>query len=140
VQAGAMRVGSQANTSIGRFLRLYTRNVAGLRNYPGQTDKGTIGLSFNVTLAENDDAVRAMGWPAFRVDRGFSADESVVTVQSVVAISPPIYSGGDTPESQLEFITHYFGSTCGPWAYTGLLYGHWHPLLVMSPVVAGVFA
>lgn len=139
-QAGAMRVGSQANTSIGRFLRMFMRNVAGLRNFPGQTDKGTIGMSFNVALAENDEAVTGMGWPPFRVDRGFAADDTVVTVQSVVAISPPIYSGGDTPETQLEFITSIFGSTCGPWAFSGLVYGHWHPLLVMSPVVAKVFA
>jgi hypothetical protein len=139
-QAGAMRVGSQANTSIGRFLRLFMRNVAGLRNFPGQTDKGTIGMSFNVALAENDEAVTGMGWPPFRVDRGFASDDTVVTVQSVVAISPPIYSGGDKPETQLEFITTIFGSTCGPWTFSGLVYGHWHPLLVMSPVVAKVFA
>ena len=139
-QAGAMRVGSQANSSIGRFLRMFMRNVAGLLSYPGQTDKGTIGMSFNVALAENDEAVQAMGWEPFRVDRGFSREDTVVTVQSVVAISPPIYSGGDTPETQLEFITTIFGSANGPFAFTGPVFGHWHPLLVMSPVVARVFA
>ena len=139
-QAGAMRVGSQANTSIGRFLRLFMRNVAGLRSFPGQTDKGTLGMTFNVALAENDEAVIGMGWQPFRVDRGFAREDTVVTVQSVVAISPPIYSGGDTPETQLEFITSIFGTTCGPWTFSGLVYGNWHPLLVMSPVVAKVFA
>ena len=139
-QAGAMRVGSQSNTSIGRFLRLFMRNVPGLRNFPGQTDKGTLGMTFNVALAENDEAVIGMGWEPFRVDRGFKREDTVVTVQSVVAISPLIYSGGDTPETQLEFITTLFGTTCGPWTFSGLVYGHWHPLLVMSPVVAKVFA
>ena len=139
-QAGAMRVGSQANSSIGRFLRLHMRNVAGLRNFPGQTDKGTLGMSFNVALAENEEAVTAIGWEPFRVDRGFSRDDNVVTVQSVVAISPPIYSGGDTPQTQLEFITQIFGNTCGPFVFTSMVFGHWHPLLVMSPVVAKVFA
>ena len=139
-QAGAMRVGSQANSSIGRFLRMFMRNVAGLLSYPGQTDKGTIGMSFNVALAENDEAVKSIGWEPFRVDRGFSRDDTVVTVQSVVAISPPIYSGGDTAETQLEFITTIFGSANGPFAFTGPVFGHWHPLLVMSPVVAKVFA
>src|SRR5213595_534129 len=32
---GVMRVGRQANTTLGRFLRLYLRNVAGLRIPPG---------------------------------------------------------------------------------------------------------
>ncbi|MDO8673720.1 MAG: hypothetical protein Q7O66_20100, partial [Dehalococcoidia bacterium] len=52
-EAGAMRVGRQANTSMGRFLRLYMRNIAGLRIAPGGTDKGTIAFTFNVALAEN---------------------------------------------------------------------------------------
>ena len=38
--SGVMRVGRQANTSIGRFLRLYMRNVAGSRIPPEATDKG----------------------------------------------------------------------------------------------------
>jgi hypothetical protein len=139
-QAGAMRVGSQANTSIGRFLRMYMRNVAGLRSHPGETDKGCIGMSFNVALGENDAAIASLGWPPYRVDRGFAREDTVVTVRSVVAISPPIYSGGDTPATQLEYITRIFADTNGPFSFTGPVWGHWHPMLVMSPVVAKVFA
>ena len=51
---GALRVGTRANTSIGRFMRLCFRNLAGW--IPGQTDKGTIGSGFNVALSENDEA------------------------------------------------------------------------------------
>ena len=40
-QQGALRDGFQANTSIGRFWRLYLRNVAGF--LPHKTDKGTSG-------------------------------------------------------------------------------------------------
>ena len=40
---GVMRVGRQANTSIGRFVRLYLRNVCGYRIPPGAGDKGSIG-------------------------------------------------------------------------------------------------
>ena len=140
VQAGAMRVGAQANTSIGRFLRLYMRNVAGLRTWPGLTDKATIGQSFLVMLGENDEALAELGWTPQRVERGFKPEDSVVTVQSVYAVSPPIYSGGDTPASQLEFITEFLGNSIGPWAFTGLNWARFHPLLVMSPVVARVFA
>ena len=140
VRSGVMRVGNQANSSIGRFLRLYMRNVPGLRTWPDQTDKATIGQTFLVMLAENDAAVVELGWPAQRVERGYAPTDTVVTVQSVYAVSPPIYSGGDTPESQLEFIAEFLGNAIGPWAFTGLNWARFHPLLVMSPVVAKVFA
>ena len=41
--SGVRRVGRQANTSVGRFLRLYIRNVAGLRIPPGEYDEGRLG-------------------------------------------------------------------------------------------------
>src|SRR5262249_7645515 len=88
--AGALPVGRRANTALGRFLRLYLRNVAGFRPPPGATDKGSIGASFNVVLCENDAAVGEIGWPSFRAERGFAADVTSVTVQSVVASSAPI--------------------------------------------------
>ena len=136
---GAMRVGRQANTSIGRFLRLFLRNVAGFLPPPGSTDKGSIGTTFNVALAENDSATRAIGWDPLRVEQGFALDDDVVTVQSVVAISPPIYSGGSDPVGIIGPIAYYLGTTPGPWAFTGVWYGRLHPLIVMSPAVAQAF-
>jgi hypothetical protein len=138
--AGAMRVGRQANSSIGRFLRLYMVNIAGLRIPPGVTDRGALGYTFNVALAEDERAVSEIDWPPFRVDRGFTPNDDVVTVQSVVNIGPPIYTGGSTPESHLEFLTSLFATSCGPWSFSGVLYGRWHPLVVMSPFVAGLFS
>lgn len=135
---GALRVGTRANTSIGRFMRLCFRNLAGW--IPGQTDKGTIGSGFNVALSENDEATAAIGWPTSRVDRGFAADDNIVTVQSVLATSIPVYSGGTNAEDLIGPIRHHVETTIGPWAYTGLWYGHSHILIVMSPAVAGEFA
>jgi hypothetical protein len=137
-KGGLMRVGRQANTSIGRFVRLYMRNVAGFR--PGGTDKGSIGYTFNVAMAEDDEATALLGWQPFRADQGFSAADDVVTVQSVVAVSPPIYSGGADPLGLIEPLLHYFAGTAGAWAFTGVWYGHYHPLILMSPAVASAFA
>ncbi|MBI2910156.1 MAG: hypothetical protein HYX92_21145 [Chloroflexi bacterium] len=139
--AGVTRVGRQANTSVGRFLRLYMRNVAGLRIPPGATDKATYGYTFNVVLAENEDAVTEMGWQPFSVDRGFKAGENVITVQSVISMSPPINSGGDTPLDHLETIAEFIGRRSmayktAPAAH----YGRFHPLFVFSPNVASVIA
>lgn len=138
--AGVMRVGRLANASIGRFLRLYMRNVAGFRTPPGDTDKASIGTTFNVALAENEEALEVLGWEPFRVDNGFAAADDVVTVQSVLAISPPVYSGGTTGAELLEPIVHHLVSTSGPWAFTAAWFARWHPLVVMSPSVAMAFA
>lgn len=135
--SGVMRVGRQANTSIGRFLRLYMRNVPGLRIPPGATDKGSIASSFNVALAENEDAVAQLGWQPFSVDRGFKHGENVVTVQSVVAISPPIYPGGDRARDLVQTIADAWGQgTCAYWSWSGIMFSKWYPLLVMSPSIA----
>jgi hypothetical protein len=50
-QQGALRDGFQANTSVGRFWRLYLRNVAGFHLH--KNDKGTFGNTWRVVLAEN---------------------------------------------------------------------------------------
>jgi hypothetical protein len=137
---GALRAGRQANTSIGRFVRLYMRNIAGLRIPPSETDQGAIGYSFNVALAEDEGAVREIGWPPYRVDKGFSPDESAVTVRSVVTISSPIYSAGSRARDHLATLAEFAGLAMGPWFYLGLMFNSWHPLLVLNPSVARAIA
>jgi hypothetical protein len=138
--AGLMRVGRQANTSIGRFLRLYLRNICGYRISPGDGDKGSIGYSFNVALAENEDWARDIGWPTFGMDLGFKHDENVVTVQSVVCISPPTYSSGSAAAGHLQQFVDVIGRTFSYWAYSGLKRGCWHSLIVIGPGIAKAIA
>jgi hypothetical protein len=137
---GVMRVGRQANTSLGRFLRLYLRNVAGLRIPPGAGDKGSIAGSFNVALAEDEEAAAALGWPTFAADQGFARDDSVVTVQSVVSISPPIYSAGTRALEHARILAEVFGGACSYWSSIGMKYARWEPLLVLGPSIARVIA
>jgi hypothetical protein len=139
-EAGVMRVGRKANTSIGRFLRLYMRNVAGLRIAPGGTDKGTIASTFNVVLAENEDVAAELGWEPFSVGRGFKSGENVVTVQSVVYTTPPTYTSGDRALNHLETFAEVIGRTCGYWAHAAVNFGKFYPLLVISPSIARVIA
>ncbi len=77
---GVLRFGPRANTSVGRFLKLFVRNVGGFRLPPGTGDKGSIGQSMNVAISENEDFVKQIGWQPYQVDRGFAADENTVTV------------------------------------------------------------
>jgi hypothetical protein len=133
---GAMRVGRQANTSIGRFLRLLLRNVGGLRIPPGTSDAGAIGYSFNVVMAEDEPSTRAIGWDPFRVDNGFAQDSSTASVLLVTNHSAPIYTAGQSAEDHLETIAHILANAIGPWAYTAAVHGGFNPLLLLSPNVA----
>jgi hypothetical protein len=139
-EGGVMRVGRQANTSIGRFLRLFMRNVAGLRIPPGTTDKGTIADTFNVVLAENEDVLAELGWESFSVARGFKPHENVVTVQSVVFTTAPIASGGDKPQDHLDTFVEVFGGTMATWTHMAVNWGKFYPLLVINPSSARMFA
>ncbi len=138
--ASVMRFGRQANTSVGRFLRLLLRNMAGFRFAPGAGDKGSIGQSFLVALAEDEDSVRQIGWQPFSVDRGFKAGDNIVTVQSVVGISPPVYTGSEKAIEHARILAEVIGGSCTYWAPVGIAYGKWHPLLLLGPSIAKVFA
>jgi hypothetical protein len=139
--SGVMRVGRRANTSIGRFLRMFIRNLAGCRILPGGADKGSIGQSFNVVLAENEDACAELKWKTFAQDQGFAEGENVVTVQSEVYISPPTYSAGATAMEHMRILYEVIGqATIAYWSPIGMGYAQWHPLIVLGPGVAKVFA
>jgi hypothetical protein len=135
-----MRVGRRANTSVGRFAKLLMLNMAGIRFAPEETDGTAIGISCPVALAEDEDFVRAIGWPTFGDDRGVPVGRSAVTVQSVIAISPPLFYGRyphDDVRTYLEPIIDVFGKgICGYWVFLGLKFGEWHPTLILSRVLA----
>ena len=140
---GVMRIGKQANSSVGRFVRLLFRNIAGYTHGPEGADKGSIGLNFNVAMAENEDACAQIGWPTYAQDRGYSVDENVVTLQSVVAISAPTYSGSrsDDPEEHAILLSDVLGDkTCGYWCGVSMVYCNFHPIMMIGPAIAKVFA
>ena len=75
---GVMRDGFQANTSVGRFWRLYLRNVAGF--LPHKNDKATFGNTWRVVVAENEDVVKKIGWTSTSADFGFGPGDSTVMI------------------------------------------------------------
>ena len=78
---GSMGPGFRANATIGRTMRLMLLNVGG--GLPGSGDQSTQGNpgKYSYCFAENEAATP---WEPFRVARGFSAADSVVT-QGVAA-------------------------------------------------------
>jgi hypothetical protein len=69
--------GNRANASIGRFVRLATINLIGLK--PGYNDMSAIGnpLKYCFCYAENEEE---SPWKPFHVSRGFKPKDSVVSV------------------------------------------------------------
>jgi hypothetical protein len=135
-EQGALRDGFQPNTSIGRFWRLYLRNVAGF--LPHKTDKATYGNTWRVVLAENEEAVARIGWEPMSVDMGFKAGENVVTVSRYTGgdvISSVI---GDTIDKILSYIADAVVKQIG-WELVftvGIAACTQRPHLILSPVIA----
>ncbi|MGF6988944.1 hypothetical protein M2150_000180 [Lachnospiraceae bacterium PM6-15] len=134
---GILRFGKQSNTSIGRFLKLFIRNVCGYRIAPGNGDKGSIGQSMNVAIAENEEFVDEIGWTPYQVERGFDKEDSIVTVMSSAYVSAPCYTSGDTALAHLDTLVDQVGrKSFGLFATWGPHTGRFEPMLLIAPPVA----
>ena len=74
---GALGQGNRANATIGRAVRLALRNIGGAK--PGGTERSTLGSPAKFTLAFAEREERSP-WTPLHVERGFAAEDSVVTV------------------------------------------------------------
>lgn len=133
---GAQRPGKQANTSLGRFYRLFARNVP--RFLPGSTDMATFGQMFRTALAENESACASMGWQPLHVTRGFKPDDSVVTLTSVRANSDPFTTAGESADRHLDYIVDWVKRMTEPYQSSrGYVETH---VLQLTPVIASLLA
>ncbi len=73
----ALGHGFRANATIGRALRLVIMNIGGAR--PHELTKATMGQpgQYSAIIAENEEE---SPWQPFHVERGFSQDESAITL------------------------------------------------------------
>ncbi|SFM21584.1 hypothetical protein SAMN03159423_0019 [Bradyrhizobium sp. NFR13] len=137
---GAMREGTRANTTVGRFLRLFLRNVVGLR--PGEGDKCTFGHSARVVLAEHEPEVAKLGWTTFAGRKGFAKGSSVVTVGRFTGdtVVGSIY-GRDPEDIAIYLADGLIRQSCWELCFTaGLAPGTLRPLVAISPMVAKTLA
>ena len=139
-QQGALRDGFQANTSIGRFWRLYLRNVAGF--LPHKTDKGTFGNTWRVVLAENEDALTRMGWTTIAQDQGLKASDNAVTISRFTGGTVLASVFGTRPEQMIPYLADGIARLVA-WEViftVGMSVGAQRPLLVLSPILAQTLA
>ena len=73
---GALGSGNRANATIGRAVRLAARNIGGAK--PGGTDRSTLGNPMKITMCFAEWEERSP-WAPLHVERGFKAEDSVVT-------------------------------------------------------------
>ena len=94
--AGCMGPGFRANATIGRALRLVIRNVC--RAIPGVLDRASFSSPhrFSFCFGENEEA---SAWTPMHVERGFDANESAVTVHSVMTVDSAVDFMSRTPET-----------------------------------------
>jgi hypothetical protein len=138
-EQGALRDGIQANTTIGRFWRLYLRNVAGFLHH--RTDKGTFGNTWRVVLAENEKVVRRIGWTTIAEDEGVRG-ESAVTISRYTGGGVIASVFGTTPDQMLPYLADAVVGKVG-WELlftVGMGVGSQRPLLILSPILAETLA
>ncbi len=78
--SGCFGPGYRANASIGRALRLFVRNVAGL--VPGEMDKATLALPARYTFCFSENEARSP-WLPRHEELGLDPSDSMVTVMGV---------------------------------------------------------
>lgn len=129
---GALRPGFQANTSIGRFWRMYLRNVCGF--LPHKTDKGCYGDNFRIVLAENDEYLENIGWQPYRMDRGFKKEDNVITIMTCTERTQGIEVGWPTAEGILTAIEKRMADNH---MFIQFLFRGQHlmPLVILTPTI-----
>ncbi len=133
---GVMRDGIRANTAIGRFWRLYLRNVAGFLLH--KNDKGSFGNTWRVVVAENEDVVKEIGWEPNSVEMGFEAGDNTVTIARYAGGNHIGSVGGSTPQEMLPYLAEFVARQ-HLWHLTftiGVTEGSLRPLILLSPILA----
>ncbi len=138
--SGSMREGAHANTCVGRWLRLYLRNVFGFT--ADEHDRATFGNSSKVVLAEDMACLAEIGWSPLSATFGFAANDDAVTM--VRTNSGTIIGSvfGSTPEAIVPYLANGLTRVTA-WDLThlcGLGHDQYQPLLVLSPNLARTFA
>jgi hypothetical protein len=137
---GVLRDGFLPNTSVGRFWRLYLRNVAGF--LPHRTDKATYGNTWRVVLAENEEVLRTIGWEPTSAEMGFAAGENSVTLSRYTGGAVLASVSGSTPEEILPYIADSLVKQA-MWTVqftVGVGMGTLRPLVLLSPILAETIA
>ena len=121
----ALGQGNRANATIGRALQLIIRNVGG--GVPGGIDRAAMGNPGKYTYCFAEDESDA-DWPSLAMDRGYSREDSVISLFAGEGLQAIVDQQSRTPQSlagslaaSLRTVAHY------------KLFGMCDAILVISP-------
>lgn len=137
---GVMRDGFMANTSVGRFWRLYLRNVAGF--LPHKNDKATFGNTWRVVIAENEDVVKKIGWTNSSADFGFYPGDSTVMISRHTGGNHISSVSGATAQEMMPYVCDAVVQQYS-WQVmfsVGQGYDTLRPQILLSPLIAETIA
>ncbi len=137
---GVMRDGIRANSSVGRFWRLYLRNVAGF--LPHKNDKATFGNTWRVVVAENEDVLAKIGWEPTCAEFGFPLGTNAVAIARYTGGNHISSVSGSTPEQLLPYVADAMVRQYS-WQLmftVGQGMGTLRPLMLISPIIAETIA
>ncbi|MBI4191830.1 MAG: hypothetical protein HY525_14980 [Betaproteobacteria bacterium] len=138
---GVLRDGFLPNTTIGRFWRLYLRNVAGF--LPQKTDKATYGNTWRVVGAENEDALAGIGWEPICAEMGYARGDNTVMIARYTGGDVAASVTGSTPEEIMPFLADVVLRQAASWQLmftVGPAQGTLRPLLLLTPILAETIA
>ena len=139
-EQGVLRDGFQANTTVGRWFRLFLRNIAGF--LPHETDKGTYGNTWRVVLAENEPVLARIGWPNLAGSFGYGPDANVVTISRYTGGDVLTSAFGQRPEELVPYLADGLAKQAG-WELVftiGVANASYRPLLLLTPILAETIA
>jgi hypothetical protein len=125
--ANCLGPGVRANAAIGRAVRLVLQNLGGAR--AGGMDMATMGqpAKFGLCFAENEDR---SPWEPLHVERGFRAQDSVVTVAGISGTVEVVHASSIEPDEVLATVAGSM-TIAGNVGGAGML-GGGEPLVVLS--------
>ena len=123
--------GWPANATLGRALRLVLQNVGGA--FPGEMDHATQGQPGKYTFCCGENQAESP-WPPLHVERGYAADEGVVTLIAA-ASTVDMNTHADNAEDLLKVMADTMAfPACNDYHFGGA------PWLIVSPEHAAILA
>jgi len=129
--ANALGPGNRANATIGRAVSLCLRNIGGAT--PGEVDMATLGQPAKYTCCFAENAAQSP-WTPLHVERGYAADDSVVTVAGISGTVEVVDSSSNEGEDIAQTIAQSM-LIAGTVGGAGLL-GGGEPLVILPPELA----
>jgi hypothetical protein len=134
IESGQGLIAAHANQAIGRTMSLIERNIAGFRTK--ETQMGTFGKVQSWVLAEDEEALKKIGWQPDHVARGFDKDVSTVSAASSTFMGQNTIPSTSDPKILMQLLA--YGITYNEAFASGMINSP--RTLLITPTTAEVLA